>query len=185
MFEKSVFAVGPRTANAARKVGFLKIIEGNVGGQALTSVIRNSILGTRLGVKPLKPLLWPSAEHIGYDMVGALAPFHIPVIRVPVYRMAAEENFSPLARSALNTGSVRAIIAMSERTATIFTHLIEKSSFHTKIGDISLIVSGQKIAKAAGNGWREVFVAQRPHRCRLMAIAVLRYRRDLAEQRNQ
>jgi len=69
-----------------------------------------------------------------------------------------------------------ALVAMSARSVRLWRDAMDAAG--RSPDRISLIAGSDTIAAAAGDGWREIFVARYPRRSRLLAIAVMRYRRD-------
>ena len=177
--EMPVFVVGSATAVTAKMAGFTKIIRGSGGGAGLVPLIRQA------GIDATRPLLWPRAQDISFDMVSALAGVGLTVTAMPVYQMLSLDGFDPAVRQMIRSGVVGAVIAMSSRTVRLF-HRAMKNSLpdltldNQTLGKISLIAGSDQIASAAGDGWREVLVAKQPRRLRLLAIAALRYARDAA-----
>ena len=170
--DKPAFTVGKATAAAARQAGFSRVITGNGGGNGLIQPIRDYLAGKYTNPDQAA-LFWPSARDISFDMGGALAAFNIPVTRVPVYQMLPADGLSPAVIAALSSGEIGAVIAMSARSINLFCDALMNISSAKAMAGIKLIAGSEGIARAAGTGWREVFVAKSPRRSRLLAIAVL------------
>ena len=109
-------------------------------------------------------------------MVAALAPYGIRLDPVVVYQMAPRPDVSDAIRAVLATVQDGALVAMSARSASLWRDAMDAAGRGPD--RISLIAGSDTIAAAAGDGWREIFVARHPRRSRLLAIAVMRYRRD-------
>jgi uroporphyrinogen-III synthase len=122
------------------------------------------------------PLLWPAARDRGFDMVAALAPDRA-VEDVSVYAMEQTPRLSDDALDALAYGKILAVKLMSARSATLFcAQLAENGMDHCR-PEIIIIAGSETIAAAAGGGWRQTYIAKRPTRVRLLAIASLLYHR--------
>jgi uroporphyrinogen-III synthase len=169
-----VFAVGHATAAAAAAAGFGPIITGPGNGAGLVPVIATYFGSTPALDQPR--LVWPGAVDIGFDMVAALAPYGIQLDPVVVYQMAPRPDVSDTIRAELATVQDGALVAMSARSVSLWRDAMDAAGRGPD--RISLIAGSDAIAAAAGDGWRETFVARYPRRSRLLAIAVMRYRRD-------
>ena len=167
-----VFAVGRSTGRAAAAAGFGDITIGSGGGAGLVPLITGRAGGLQ------GPLLWPAAAERSYDMAAALAS-QVAVQMKIVYRMEPLRSLPRPAMAAVEKGDVLAVILMSARSARLFRETLEASGRDAAPRQMAVIAGSQAIADAAGGGWRRVYVARRPSRARLLAIAALLYdRRD-------
>lgn len=109
-----VFAVGSRTAEAARVAGFSTIIsaEGNAADLA-------RLTAGRLGAGRA-PLLYLAGSDRAHDLPGDLGERNIRVETVVVYRALAATKLPALARQALQTRSLDGILHYSRRSSAIF-----------------------------------------------------------------
>ena len=167
-----VFAVGRATGRAAAAAGFRDVTIGSGGGAGLVPLI------TARAGEFTAPLLWPAARDRSFDMTAALDGI-TPVRMAQLYRMEPVPAFADSARSALSDGGVLAVILMSARSAGLFCDRLAAAGLEDMRAGIAVIAGSRAIADAAGTGWREVYVAKRLTRARLLAIAALLYaRRD-------
>lgn len=167
-----VFAVGRATGRAAAAAGFRDITIGAGGGGGLVPLI-TARAGTFSG-----PLLWPAARDRSFDMAAAMAPI-ADVRMVEVYGMEPAPGLPDAALAAISGGDVLAVVLMSARSAELFRAQLRDAGIQGASGGIAVIAGSPAIAEAAGAGWRQVYVARRPTRARLLAIAALLYdRRD-------
>ena len=165
-----VFAVGRSTARMAYEAGFSAPMVGHGGGRGLIPLIRqHSAAGG-------PPLLWPAAHDRGFDMVAALAP-DIAVNDVTTYAMERTPRLSDAALDALAYGRILAVTLMSARSAAMFCDQLAENGMDHCRPEIIIIAGSATIATAAGTGWRDIYVAKRPTRARLLAIASLLYHR--------
>ena len=165
-----VFAVGRATARVARMAGFAAPQVGHGGGAGLVPLICAHIPANA------PPLLWPAARDRGFDMVAALAPDRA-VEDISVYAMEQTLRLRDDALDALAYGRILAVKLMSARSATLFcAQLAENGMDHCR-PEIIIIAGSETIAAAAGGGWRQTYIAKRPARVRLLAIASLLYHR--------
>ena len=173
--DSPVFVVGRASGRVARQAGFNDVTVGAGGGAGLTP----RILARRDELAA--PLLWPCAVDRGFDMAAALAP-DIAVTTSPVYEMKAVPRLQEAALDALHEDRVRAVILMSARSARLFRGQLVRHDLEDRIAGMTLIAGSDGIAAAAGPGWDRHFVARRPTRARLLAIAALFYHRRPAPE---
>ena len=96
---------------------------------------------------------------------------------MPVYDMVPAESMQDEAVTALADGALSAVILMSARSARLFREQLRFHGMEGRIASLTLIAGSKAIAEAAGAGWRQSFIARRPTRARLLAIACLFYHR--------
>ena len=166
-----VYAVGRRTALAARQAGFGNVTTGPGDGNALVPLI----------VANLNPdagdILWPSANIISFDIASRLADFGYAVSQIPVYAIVATSHISSDLSFRLAACSFAAVVAMSARSMKLFSQLLHTSQFAGYRKCITVIASSKAIATAAGSGWANIIVAKAPRRSRVLAIATLIHNR--------
>ncbi len=183
-FKLPTFVVGAATAAAARNAGFPNVIAGTGSGSGLLTTINNyfelkkSMQDEGTTFNTILPLFWPSAAEIGFDVVTAMARHGIVVQRLPVYQMIANAALDPEITDKIDQGTIVAVVAMSPRSVQIFRKNLFAAGKISGLARMVLIAGSAAIAAAAGDGWQLVHIAQQPRRSRLMAIAVLRQRRD-------
>ena len=164
------FAVGRATGRVAREAGFRNVTVGHGGGAGLVPLI------TEAAPRLDGPLLWPAAVHRGFDMVAALDGI-ADVVTAPVYEMCETRTFPDDAGAAIAGGEVLGVILMSARSARLFRERLLALGQDEMVASITLIAGSDAISLAAGDGWVETYVAKRPTRARLLAIASLLYDR--------
>ncbi len=167
-----VFAVGQATAAAAREAGFVCIFIGSGGGVGLVSAILQHL--------PMRQerILWPAAVDKSFDMASALTLYGYDVQTLDIYVAQARVNFTMDEMRPLGEGAVSGVIGMSSRSVQLFCKLLKEQGLDSRQTHITLIVGSQSIADAAGPGWRQIHVARKPRRSRLLAIATLFYHRN-------
>ena len=150
-----VFAVGNATAAAALAAGFGHIFTGQSNGAGLVPVIAAYFGSTSITNQP--QLVWPRAADIGFDMVAALAPHSAG--SVVVYQMGPPrfDRFDPSGVATVQNG---ALVAMSARSVSLWRDALDTVGRGPE--QICLIAGSNAIAAAAGDGWREIFVARHP-----------------------
>ena len=106
-----VYAVGDRSAAAARAFGFSEVTSAAGNAQDLVALLARVGLGG--------PVLYPCARHQAADLAAALAPHGVMVITTPVYVM---NRVSELSRD-LAADAPDAALLYSRRSAETFASL--------------------------------------------------------------
>ena len=166
-----VYAVGRRTALAARQAGFDLVTTGSGDGNALVPLM----------VANLNPnagdILWPSASIISFDIASCLADLGFSVRQIPVYAMVATSHISSDLSAQLAACSSAAVVAMSARSMDLFSQMLNTSQFAGYRKRITVIAISKAIAATAGSGWADIIVAKAPRRSRVLAIATFIHHR--------
>jgi uroporphyrinogen-III synthase len=140
------FAVGERTAAAARDAGFADVRAGPRGAEALLSILATE--GRRRAFHPC------GREHLAFD----------GVFSVPVYAADTVDRLPDAAAAAI---AGRAIALLhSPRAAALFAELA--GPLRT---DTSFVAISPAAAEAAGGGWRRGWTAQAPRDQALLELA--------------
>jgi uroporphyrinogen-III synthase len=106
-----VFAVGRRTAQAARTAGFVDVTSAEGDGKALAAAVAEGVLERD------RPLLYLAGEERAADLENLLAAQGFSIHAAVVYRMLAESAFSDAVRAALKQGEIDAALHFSARSA--------------------------------------------------------------------
>jgi uroporphyrinogen-III synthase len=109
-----VFAVGRRTAEAARAAGFPDVISANGNQRDLVHLV------PRFVAPGPKPLLYLAGEDRSGDLAGDLAALGLPVRTVVVYRAVAASEFPYAVHNALTLGRFDGVLHFSRRSAESF-----------------------------------------------------------------
>jgi uroporphyrinogen-III synthase len=117
--DKPVFAVGERTADAARATGFANVATSDGDMVALRKLIAEVMGKPGRGVRRA-PLLYLHGADVSGDMRTDLAQGGIAVTALPVYRMVAISQFPSAVTSALAARGVEAVLHYSGRSAQSF-----------------------------------------------------------------
>jgi uroporphyrinogen-III synthase len=124
-----LYAVGDRTAELARRLGFVQVVSARGDFSDLVALL------ARAGIAG--PILHPAARHQAGDLGKALAPYGIMVITTPVYAMRATEALSPAIHAGLESG-IDAALFYSRRTAETFAGLAAGIGDRTRLGMLCL-----------------------------------------------
>lgn len=159
-----LYAVGKRTADAAREVGFTDII---VAGGDVRDLLR-TIVARRADEKG--PLLYLAGEDRSGDLIGDLSVRGIAAEMAVIYRAAAAP-FSAALIEALKAGEVDAVLHFSRRSAESYLAGARTAG----IAEPALAVrhyclSAQIAEPFQAAGAARVFVAKRPDEASIIEI---------------
>jgi len=118
-----LLAVGDRTAAAARRAGFSKII--SAGGDS--EDLRELILAKARGKKRefgRGPLLYLAGADLSRDLAGELGEHGLTVVTRTTYRMVASSDLPPEALEAIAANQVQAVLHYSARSARVFVDAV-------------------------------------------------------------
>lgn len=104
------FAVGRRTAQAARAVGFSDVTAAGGDAGALVAAVVD-------GAPRHRPLLYLAGEERAADLEGRLGAHGFCVVTTVVYRMVAMTGFSAAVTAALSAGTIDAALHYSGASA--------------------------------------------------------------------
>lgn len=141
------YAVGPRTAAAARSAGFALAGAGEADG--------SSILAAMAG-EGRREILHLS----GADTAPLVLPEGVSLTRVPVYAAHLIDELPARAVVALRDGTCFATLLFSPRTARQFRKLISDEAIAP--GGQRIVALSDAVAAASGEGWRDLAVAAVP-----------------------
>lgn len=158
-----VFAVGARSAKAARRAGFrdVRAEGGNVEGLA------------RAIARDCNPsdgaILYPSGAETAGDLKGALEAHGFTVDRVILYDAIAATTLTPQAIGALDSGAADGVLLYSPRSARIWSQLVAESGLTGAARRIRHYCLSPNVAAALGAGFMSE-VAARPDEPSLLAL---------------
>ena len=161
-----LFAVGRRSAEAARAVGLADVVSADGSAEDLARLVAARVAPGR----PNHPLLYLAGEDRAADLAGALAAHKIAVHTVVVYRAVAETALAPEVRDALAAGAIDGVLHYSRRSADAFTAIalaatIDLKSLPTK----HYCLSSQVADPLRQSGVRALVVAEKPDEAALLA----------------
>lgn len=157
-----VFAVGDRSAEAARQAGFTEVISANGD---IKDLVRSAVSHSA-GAKA--PLLYLAGEDRSDDLVARLATQGITAEMKVVYRTVADA-FPPVLAAALESGDVDAVLHFSRRSAELFVAGARSAGVADPALDVRhLCLSAQVAEPLAGAG--RIAVAARPEEAALLAL---------------
>jgi uroporphyrinogen-III synthase len=127
-----LFAVGERTASAARRAGFGTVISADGDAADLCDLVVAKA-GKFAEVKKSKksgkarPLLYLAGAELSHDLAGELARHGIEVITRITYRMVASPGLPREACDAIAANQVEAVLHYSARSARAFLDAIRSA----------------------------------------------------------
>ncbi|HEX4506669.1 MAG TPA: uroporphyrinogen-III synthase, partial [Alphaproteobacteria bacterium] len=126
------YAVGMRTADVLRKVGFADV-RGAGGDAALLAEFVSETLGNT------GPVLHVAAKDVARDLEPLLAPAGIAVDCVALYEAVPASDFSKALVDALYACTIENVLFFSVRTAATFGTLVEKLGLAEMTSSISAL----------------------------------------------
>ena len=157
-----VFAVGDRSAEAARRAGFAKVSSANGDIKDLIRLVAARTVGARA------PLLYLAGEERAGDLVAQLAACGIDAEMKIVYR-AVVEAFPPVLAAALESGDVDAVLHLSRRSAELFVEGARASGVAGPAEDVRHLCLSSQVAEPL-IGASRIAVAARPEEAALIAL---------------
>lgn len=125
------WAVGTRSARAARDAGFETVHAGDGDGASLADLMRREIDPEH------GPLIWPCGADRSVELGEALAPAGIAIDRREAYRTRMVEDLPAETIAALRAGSVAWVLFYSLRTARAFAELAARHRLRDSVREIA------------------------------------------------
>ncbi len=164
LFGLPVYAVGERTAEAARAAGFADVVAAEGDAKALRKLIAKRL-------KPREPLLYLAGADLAGDVAGELGKKGFTVVTQTAYRMAALPRLPIDAADALSKGGIDAVLHYSRRSARSFVEAARASGVEVTalslpqiclsdaIGVVMRDAGAARIAVAASPDQKALFAA--------------------------
>ena len=118
-----LFAVGRRSAEAARAAGFADVVSADGDAAALARLVVAQDRKQDQAPQVRLPLLYLAGEDRAADLAGALAAQGIATQTVVVYRAVVATSLPPDVKDALAAGAIDGVLHYSRRSADAFTAL--------------------------------------------------------------
>src|SRR5262245_56510611 len=157
-----VFAVGSRTAEAARQAGFATVSAASGDTKDLIRLIAACSSGAKA------PLLYLAGEDRAGDLVAELAKQGIKAEMKVVYQAVAEP-FPPVLAAALEAGDVDAVLHFSRRSAELFIDGAKASGVAGPAGDVRHLCLSAQVAEPLAGASR-IAIAPRPEESALIGL---------------
>jgi uroporphyrinogen-III synthase len=174
-----LFAVGEHTAEAARRIGFTKVMtaEGDVG------TLRDLVLKSATVRRPKKgsTLLYLAGADVSRDLAGELSAHGLHVVTQTTYRMTPISNLPREACDAFAANAVEAVLHYSGRSARAFLDAARADGVEISALSVPQCCLSESIAAVLRDaGATQVAVATSPDENALLAALERALRSRLA-----
>jgi uroporphyrinogen-III synthase len=162
-----VFAVGRRTADAARAAGFGDVTsaDGNVG-----DLVR--LIGARCR-GDAAPLMYLAGEDRAGDLAGDVAAVGLSVETVVVYRVVAAAALPVSVLAALRAGRLDGVLHFSRRSAEVYLNCAQTAGVLDRaLAPFHYCLSRQVAEPLAAAGAGNVRIASRPEEAALIDLVL-------------
>jgi uroporphyrinogen-III synthase len=158
------YAVGDRTATAAREAGFGSVISADGDVESLARTVMQSCKPTD-GV-----LLHPAGSAVAGDLAGRLGAAGYVVRRAVLYHAHRATALSGEVQTALSDHEVDLVLFFSPRSAATFVTLAKAAGLEAACENLVALCLSEAVAAAADEiMWRRVLVAATPAQDALLA----------------
>lgn len=159
-----LYAVGPASAEAARRAGFSQVIQGGGDAAALAETLRGNLPAGSL-------VLHPSGAQQARDLSTLLSGSSIGIRRRIVYRAVTVESLPETAVLSLRSGALDGVTFFSPRTSKTFVRLTNETGLAAKTAAlVAFCLSPAVAAGLSGSIWREIQSATRPDQAGLLEM---------------
>jgi len=165
LLELPLFAVGERTASAARSLGFAEVISAE--GDA--SALRDRVLASAKRLKKERPLLYLAGADLSRDLASELGAKGLNVVTVTTYRMAPLPHLPRDACDAFATNRIEAVLHYSQRSARAFLEAARADGVEISALAVPHCCLSQNIAAILHEAGAQVFSAASPDEKALFA----------------
>ena len=138
-----LFAVGERSAEAARASGFTRVTAAGGDVAALRRLI-----GKHAGRDRGAPLLYLAAADPSSDLGAELAKEQVAVATLTVYRMVMADELPADARAAFTQQTIEAVLHYSRRTAQAFAAAVRQAGLEVAALGVPQVCISEAVARA-------------------------------------
>lgn len=162
---RPVFAVGARSAGAAREAGFSEVISADGDVDDLIGLIAARFAGNGA------PILYLAGEDRAGDLAGGLAAHGIAVETAIAYRAVPDEGFPARLVAGLAGGPLDAVLHYSRRSAEAFLAGADAAEItRPMLAAVHLCLSAEVAAPLEDAGAAQVRIAAHPDEVSLLAL---------------
>jgi uroporphyrinogen-III synthase len=162
-----VFAVGARTATAARTAGFGDVVAAGGNVQELVAHLRAWAREEHID----RALLYLAGEDRSRDLAGDLAADGLTVVAAVVYRAVKTDSFPPAVAAALAGGQIDGVLHFSRRSAQAYIDCARTGAlFDRALAPTHFCLSDQIAEPLTAAGAKTVRIAPRPDEAALIAL---------------
>ncbi len=159
LIDLPVYAVGKRTAEAARLAGFANVLSADGDVTALHKLVVNAIPKRNRKT----PLLYLSGSDIAADIVASLAADGIVATPLVVYRMIPVADLSDSVRAAFAAQTIDAVLHYSARSAAAFVAAIRGAALEIAgLAGLQVCISEAVARVLREAGATRLVVAEKP-----------------------
>lgn len=164
-----LYAVGDKTATAAKQAGFRKILSADGDVDSLATVIRNNATPDA-GV-----LLHAGGARLAGDLQERLQRNGYQYRREILYDARDAESFHSDAIVALNEGTLDGVLLFSPHTAKIFAKIVEQNALSPHLEEVTAWCLSNNVAKEiAGLPFKESYIAPSPTEASLLGLLAVK-----------
>jgi len=129
LLDLPLFAVGERTASAARRAGFANVISADGNAADLRELVLANISNKAKNKKlrTVRPVLYLAGADLSRDLAGELAEHGLSVVTRTTYRMVACSVLPRETCDAIATNQVEAVLHYSVRSARAFLDAVRSA----------------------------------------------------------
>ncbi len=169
LYPLPLYAVGERTAEAARAAGFKNVISANGNASALRDLI--GARGEAQALKTTQALLYLAGADLAHDLAGELGARGFNVVTHTTYRMAPAPDLPSDVGAALAHHDIEAVLHYSRRSARAFFAGARAGGFEiSALAILHCCLSESIAAVALDAGATQVPVAASPDENALFAL---------------
>jgi uroporphyrinogen-III synthase len=163
-----LFAVGERTAEAARELGFSNVISADGDATALRELMVESVKAKTL--KKTSTLLYLAGADLARDLAGELGERGFNVVTHTTYRMAPVADLPREVSAAFAAGRIEAVLHYSRRSARAFFDAAGLAGVEISALAVPHCCLSDSVASVARDaGATQVMVARSPDENALLA----------------
>jgi uroporphyrinogen-III synthase len=164
-----LFAVGERTAEAARAGGFANVVSADGDAGALRDLITEQVRAKTLNKS--QTLLYLAGADLARDLAGELGERGFSVVTQTTYRMAPVTRLPEEVGAALAAGQVEAVLHYSRRSARAFVDAAGSAGVEISALAIPQCCLSDQVASVMRDaGATRVLAAPSPHENALFAV---------------
>jgi uroporphyrinogen-III synthase len=159
----AAFAVGRRTAEAARAAGFADVRSADGDARDLIGLVGSANVSG--------PLLYLAGEDRAGDLAAVLSAIGVAVETAVVYRAVAAEAFPPPVEAALRDAAVDGVLHLSRRSAVVYLDCAKRAGLlDSALSPSHYCLSRQVAGPLEAAGAMRVAVAVRPEEGALLDL---------------
>ena len=154
----AVFAVGDKTANVAKTLGFKEVFSATGDVQKLSNTIK-ACLPYKAGTQ-----LYLCGKHVSGDLKSELENVGFKIEKKEIYDAVAVSDLNDMSKTQIKSGTIDYIPFYSKRSALIFIELVRKAELLKYLTNITVLCLSPSIEVIASSGnWKKIMTAKVPN----------------------